>query len=184
MMAELDGRRAPILEHIMSTVDDIAIMDYRTDAHGPNGALAHAYGELLLGEEMDVDVYVGVETIQLVDEDLHTFFGPAREGLPPEGPARWVVLEGVGDGVARLWMVDGPDARAELSERLKDSHSVRHWPAGRPARISGDTQSFYNLGPERMREVTSDLIRRFSSRESFVGLAFHDYRGLQELVRR
>lgn len=184
MMADLNGRRAPILEHIMASVDDLAIMDYRTEAHGPNGALAHAYHELQLGEAMGVDVYVGVETIKLVDEDVHTFFGPVREGLPPSGPARWIVLEDVDGRAARLWLADGPDAVAELSERLGEDHDVRHWPAGRPTRVSGDTQSFHGLGLQQMRTVTDDLIRRLSSNAAFTGLAFHDYRGLQELLRR
>ena len=46
MTAPLAGRTAPLLEHVMSLVDDLAIMDYRTEAFGPNGALAHAYHEL------------------------------------------------------------------------------------------------------------------------------------------
>lgn len=184
MEAELHGERAPILEHVMSLVDDIAIMDYRTDAHGPNGVLAHAYHELELGERKGVDVFVGVETIELIDEDLHTFFGPTREGLPPAGPVRWVVLEDPPHGGARLWLADGEYAIAQLATRVDDAAILRHWPAGRPARIAGDAQSFYNLGAERMKAVTADVIRRLADRPAFVGLAFHDYRGLQELLRR
>ena len=184
MEATLDGRTAPILEHIMSVVDDIAIMDYRTDAMGANGALAHAHGELELGERMDVDVFVGVETIRLLDEDLHTFWGPVEEGLPTRGSARWIVLEEGADGRVRLWVVDSEEALAELRERTLDARSLRHWPAGRPIRVAADAQSFHNLGPERMREVTGEIIRYLGSKPAFAGLAFHDYRGLKALLER
>lgn len=184
MEAVLDGRRAPILEHIMSVVDDIAIMDYRTDHLGANGVLAHAHEELELGDRMGVDVFVGVETIRLLDEDLHTFWGPVEEGLPTRGTARWIVLEEGADDRTRIWVVDGEKALAELRERTGDARSLRHWPAGRPIRVAADAQSFYNLGPERMRKVTGEVIRYLSGKPAFAGLAFHDYRGLRELLER
>lgn len=186
--ATLDGRRARVLEHVMSLVDDLTIMDYRTEAFGANGALAHAYHELRLAEEMDVDVFVGVETVRLVDEDLHTFSGPVREGLPEDAEARWIVLEGSADPQgggatpARLWLVDSEEALAELAGRVRDAPVLRHWPAGRPIRVAADKQSFHGLGAERMREVSSDVVRRLVSSPAFAGLAFHDYRGLRELL--
>ena len=182
----------PMLEHIMALVDDVAIMDYRTDAFGANGALAHAYHELLIGEEMGVDVFVGVETVRLVDEDLHTFFGPIREGLPDHAEARWIVLEerrgaaGTegGDHGVRLWLVDSEEALAELEEQVRGAHLVRHWPAGRPIRVAADAQSFRNHGPEKMHEVTGEIIRRLIASPAFAGLAYHDYRGFKELLEK
>ena len=184
MTATLDGRTAPVLEHIMSLVDDVAVMDYRTDAFGPNGALAHAYHELRMAEGTGVDVFVGVETVRLLDEDLHTFHGPAREGLPEDADARWVVLEEGADGGATLWLVDSEPALAELRRRAGDARLLRHWPAGRPTRVAADAQSFRNLGPGTMREVTAEIVRRLVSSPAFAGLAFHDYRGLRELLAR
>ena len=184
MEAELGGERRPLIEHVMSLVDDVAIMDYRTAAGGPNGALVHAQGELVLGARADVGVFVGVETTRLLDEDMHTFFGPVRDGLPPSGPARWVVLEGRADGRARIWLVDGADAVARLAESVDASSELRHWPAGRPARIAADAQSFYALGRAAMEEVTDEVVRTFASRPAFLGLAFHDYEGLRALLGR
>jgi hypothetical protein len=184
MEADLGGERKRVLEHVMTLVDDIAIMDYRTSADGPDGALAHALGEMELGERTGAGVFVGVETIRLVDEDLHTFFGPAREGLPTRGSARWLVLEQGPDGRTRIWVVDGDDALAELTSKTQDAVFLRHWPAGRPIRVAADKQSFYNLGRERMEAVTGRIVRQFAGREAFLGLAFHDYRGLRELLGR
>jgi hypothetical protein len=182
MEADYGGVRRPVLEHVMSVVDDIAIMDYRTSAGGADGALAHAYQELRLGEDMGVDVFVGVETIRLVDEDLHTFYGPVREGLPTRGGTRWIVLEEGEDGRTRVWLADGEGALAELAERTGGARFLRHWPAGRPIRVAGDKQSFFNLGRDQMRSVTGEIVRHLIERPAFVGLAFHDYRGLQALL--
>ncbi|MBT8487190.1 MAG: hypothetical protein KJO65_00045, partial [Gemmatimonadetes bacterium] len=150
MEATLHGETKPMLEHIMGLVDDVAIMDYRTEAFGANGALAHAYHELIMGEEADVDVFVGVETVPLVDEDLHTFSGPVREGLPEHAEARWIVLEESSEGRVFLWVVDSEEALAELEGRVRGARLLRHWPAGRPIRVAADAQSFRNHGPEKM----------------------------------
>jgi len=184
MEAVYQGRRARVLEHLMSLVDDIAIMDYRTIAEGADGALAHALHELEMGEAMGVDVFVGVETTRLVDEDLHTFFGPIREGLPPHGDLRWVVLEEGQDSRTRVWVVDSEEALLELRERTVGARFLRHWPAGRPIRVAADKQSFHNLGRERMERVTDTIVRHLIGAPAFAGLAFHDYRGLRELLSR
>ena len=183
--AELDGRSAPVLEHLMTAVDDLAIMDYRTSALGPNGALAQAHGEIELAARFGVEVFVGVETTRLDDEDLHTFFGTPHEGLPSHARARWIVLTAADPGGSgRLWLVDSQAALDRLAAESADATIVRYWPAGRPTRVPGDLQSFHALGAERMREVTGELVRHLASRPTFAGLAFHDYRGMRALLER
>lgn len=184
MEATLDGHRAPILDHVMAHVDDIAIMDYRTSALGANGAVVHAHRELELGEQYGVDVFVGVETVDLPDEDLLTFFGPSGEGLPSHSDARWIVLEGRHEARPRIWVVDSSEALAELRERTRGAASLRHWAAGRPARVAADMQSFHHLGADRMHEVTDEIVRHLTGSAAFVGLAYHEYRTLKELFER
>lgn len=180
--ASLEGRRARLIEHVMAVVDDMAIMNYRTEVHGVNGALAHAAGELVMAERMGVDVFVGVETGPLVDEDLHTFHGPATEGLPPHARARWVVLEGGADGRTRLWVVEGQEALSTLASELRNAPLIRHWPAGRPARVSSRAQTFRELGAERFHEFTAEVVRYLSASPAFTGLALHDYTAVSELL--
>ncbi len=178
----LEGRRAPVLEHIMASVDDMAIMDYRTSALGPNGAVVQAYNEIEMASDFGVDVFVGVETTRVNDEDMHTFFGEPTEGLPTDAQARWVVLTAGDTTPPRLWLVDSAEALSELERRVTGANLVRHWPAGRPTRVAGDLQSFYALGADRLREVSGEIVRHLASRPAFVGLAFHDFAGYRALL--
>ena len=61
---------------------------------------------------------------------------------------------------------------------------LQHWPAGRPTRVAADMQSFFALGREPMETVTGDVVRNLANRPAFLGLAFHDYLGLRELLSR
>jgi hypothetical protein len=133
---------------------------------------------------MGVDVFVGVETVDLPDEDLLTFSGPVGEGLPAHAQARWLVLEEDAESVTRLWVVDGEEALEELTERTRDSRLVRHWPAGRPIRVAADIQSFHHLGADQMRAVTDDIARHLVTWPAFVGLAYHEYRTMLEILGR
>jgi hypothetical protein len=178
--ATWNDERRPVLEHLMAIVDDIAIMNYRTSVEGPNGALAHAQGELALGREAGIDVFIGVETVRLVDEDLHTFAGPPSVGLPGDSSVRWVVLESLPGGRARVWLVDGEEALSELARRVRGP--MIHWRAGRPVRVAADAQSFYDLGADAMRRVTERIVDNLSRHEAFVGLAYHDYLGMRRLL--
>jgi hypothetical protein len=180
--ATVNGRSARLIEHVMSAVDDLAIMDYRTEVHGVNGALAHAVGELVMAERMGVDVFVGVETGPVVDEDLYTFHGPAAEGLPPHARARWIVLESGADGRTRLWMVEGQEALSTLVSELRGARMIRHWPAGRPARVAAQAQAFRELGAERFHEFGDEVVRYLSASPAFAGLALHDYTAVTELL--
>jgi len=159
-------------------------MDYRTRAESPNEALVHAQGELALGEATGVGVFVGVETTSLLDEDLHTFFGSPTDGLPTRGDAHWLVLNGQDNGRARIWLADGVEALEELAVETEGASFLRHWPAGRPTRVAVDLQSFYAVGREPMETVRGEVVRNLSNRPAFLGLAFHDYLGLRDLLHR
>ena len=182
--AELDGERRPVLEHVMAVVDDMAIMAYRTDAYGPSGALVRAAGEVELGRRSGVGVFVGVETTRLYDEELYTFRGEARVGIPTLRDAAWVFLEDRGDGRVRVWFANGEEAVATLERQTPDVEALRYWFAGRPVSLPGDWLSFYSLGSDAMETVTGQIVFQFGDDPAFLGLAFHDYRGLSALLER
>lgn len=185
LAAVLNGERRTVLAHVLAHVDDIAVMDYRTDPAGMDGSVAHARGELEAAAATGTGVMVAVETETLVDEELFTFAGAGWDGLPAE-QGRWIVLApGTGDGV-RLWFVDGPAARGRLAEELTregiDPAAVRHWPAGRATPVPADKQSFRHLGSERMRRETAREAAALAAYPAFLGLAYHNYESLKALL--
>jgi len=182
--AELDGTVGPVLDHVMSTVDDIGIMAYRTSAGGPNGVILHSSAEIARGSHGWAKVFVGVETTYIYDEELYTLRGSARRGLPPLADARWIVLEELDGGEVRISLVEGQEAFDELAARAGDEQRLRYWFAGQPVPLPGSFISFHSLGAEAMRATTAEIEEAFGSQPGFLGLAFHDYRGLRELLER
>lgn len=179
---ELGGERFPVLDAVMSLVDDIGLMAYRTSASGPDGVLEHATREISIGDEAGVGVFVGVETTRLFDEELYTFRGDARFGEPPLPDTAWVFMEDLGGSRVRVWLAQGSEAVAELGRRVDDVGALRYWFAGPPVPLRGDRLSFYSLGPDAMQAVTDEILRKFGGHPAFLGLAYHDYRGLSALL--
>lgn len=182
--AVLDGVREPVLNHVMAHVDDVGVMAYRTRADGPNGVLSQSSGEMARGRFSDVGVFVGVETTHLFDEDIYTFRGTPRMDLPTLRDATWIVLEDRGEDLVRIWFASGGEALDELARRTADPGALRTWFAGQPVSLPGDLLSFYSLGPEAMEALAQEVARHFGSDPAFLGLAFHDYRGLSALRQR
>lgn len=183
--AAWEGARRTVLDHVLEHADDVAIMDYRTQAAGPDGSVAHARAELERAGATETGVLVAVETERLVDEDLFTFAGTGWVGLPAEN-GRWIVLAPRdGDGV-RLWLVDGPEARGRLVDAVAaaglDATALRHWPAGGASRVSADKQSFHGLGVEAMLRETAREAEALSAFPAFLGLAYHNYKSLRALL--
>lgn len=185
LQGTVDGERRGVLGHLLSLVDDVAIMDYRTRAFGPGGAVAMAMGELRAAAEAGVAVFVGVETMPLGDEVLYTFSGGGSSGLPPaDDDGRWIAMAPThGEGVV-LWLAEGPAGRAALAEAVDDPGALRHWPAGRGVNVDGDALSFHDLGPDVFDTETQRLVRALAGEPAFRGLAFHDYRGLSRILSR
>lgn len=193
-MVTVDGGRASVLDRVVSAADEIAVMDYRTSADGSDGSVAHAAGELAAAAAVGKKVFVAVEAGPLVDEDLYTFRGPPGHGMP-EGPGgTWIVLEpldtagtadtagGTNPSTVRVWIVGNEPGRKELAARLSGRRDILYWPAGRPARVPADKQSFHALGAERLKAETDTLSRALSASPAFAGLAYHDYVSLKALL--
>jgi len=182
--AVLGDERYPILDLLMGVVDDIGLMAYRTSAFGPDGVLVNAAGEIRLGHEERARVFVGVETTRLYDEELFTFRGDVRMGEPPVPDTTWVFMEDLGGDRVRVWLAQGADAVSELGRRVDDMGALRYWFAGQRTPLPGDRLSFYGLGPDAMQAVADEIVRHFGGDPAFLGLAYHDYRGLSALLER
>jgi hypothetical protein len=181
--ALLAGSRGPVLDHLLGLVDDVGLMAYRTFSDGPDGVLAHASGELSGAQGAGVDVFVGVETTRIFDEELHTFRGAGRRGLPTLKDAAWIVALDLGGGRSRIWLVRGAEAWDALEEAAgDDAGSLTYWFAGSPVPLPGERVSFHSLGLDAMRRVSGEVRRGLAGRAAFRGLAYHDYVGLKALV--
>lgn len=66
----IDGVKKPLIEGIIDVTDNIAIMDYRTVADGNNGIIALARNELVYASLKNKEVFIGLETKPLSDENL------------------------------------------------------------------------------------------------------------------
>jgi hypothetical protein len=182
--AMLDGLNAPVLEHVLGLVDDVALMAYRTFSSGPDGVLTHVEGELVRARSTGTDVFIGVETTRIHDEELHTFRGPGRAGLPLRTDGSWVVIQALDDGRARVWLIDGDRARDALLQAAGgDSRSLTYWFAGVPVQLPGERLSYHSLGLDAMRQTVGEVLRGVADAPSFRGMAYHDYQGLSALLR-
>lgn len=181
-MAVLDRSRQPVLDHVMSAADEVAVMDYRTFAGGPDGSVSHVLGEIKAADAGRARVFVAVEAGPVVDEDLYTFTGSPRDGFP-EGPGgAWIVQEPLQEGRVRVWIAGNEPGRKQLQARLAGHDDLRYWPAGHPVRVLGAKQSFHDLGPARMQAETDSLATMLAAYPAFAGLAFHDYVSLKKLL--
>jgi hypothetical protein len=183
-MAELEGRRAPVLEHLVRLVDELAVMDYRTSAIGGNGAVALVLDELEAARRAGIGVWVGVETAPLLDADAVSFSGTARRGLPDGTEGRWIVAEPRGGGVVRFWFVpEGGMSRLRdaLAGDGAEPATLLTWPAGPSIRIPGDSQTYHRLGAGRMEAEVRLMLTALADHPAFIGMAYHNYETLREL---
>ncbi len=67
-VAEIKGR--PLTEWILDIVDNVGIMDYRTQVFGADGILVHSRKELEYASKKGKKVFIGLETMELPDETL------------------------------------------------------------------------------------------------------------------
>ena len=149
-LAELGGR--PMSELIIDIVDNIGIMDYRTQAYGADGIIANAHGELTYASENGTEVYVGLETGELPDETICEF-GTGDSGVH-------IAIESLGDRNARISL--GGDGGTILHEM--QSISV---PASKLT-FAGKKVSALTMV---MRQAAAEL-QQFPS---FHGFAIHSY---------
>jgi len=178
-----DGSRSGILSHMLRLVDDVGIMAYRTSAHGADGSVVHSWGELEMARKVGTEVFIGIETEDLPDEDLWDFAGESTRGLPPRNGGPWVVVIADEGGVALRFVPTGgvPTLEREIGPIIEDGARVVHWELSGPVGVPADKLSFRRLGEARMREEASAVIRAVGSHPAFAGLAYHHYGSLRAL---
>ncbi len=172
--AEVGGR--PVSELIIDIVDNVGIMDYRTQAYGADGVIAQGTQELLYAAKQGKEVFLGLETVELPDETILAF-GPASHG------GSRILLERIeGNKVRLYWIPEGQWERVQRDHPLPSTVIVlgqthaTFVPSGKLTFANKDLQDL----KEVMRQTESEL-QRFTS---FSGYTIHSYESYQPWLER
>jgi len=164
-VAEVEGR--PLSEIIIDIVDNVGIMDYRTQAYGADGTIAHAQSELRYAAGVGKKVFVGLETSELPDE---TDFAFSSEG---SGGSR-VVVEQIDDQRARItWIAE--EAWDRLGGWRGTTTGTVILRESRATDVPSGKLTFAAYGRSELDVVIEDTARELQQFESFYGFAIHSY---------
>jgi hypothetical protein len=192
VQVEFRGRDKPVSEHILDLVDDVSIMDYRTEAHGADGTIRHGGGEIRYAEQIGKSVFIGVETLPVPDEVLIDFGGEPRRGLPSTmAGSGLVVLGHAGDSVHVALVSEPPDPDATrmaleawLHRAQVSPEDVVWWPVVRSVEVPAEKISFADLDSARLEQVLRATAEEFRAYGAFAGFAIHHALSYRRLVRR
>ncbi|MCH8811079.1 MAG: hypothetical protein IID07_04555 [Gemmatimonadetes bacterium] len=172
-VADVDGR--PLSELIIDIVDNVGIMDYRTQAYGADGTIAHARSELRYAADVGKQVFLGLETVQLPDE---TDFAFSPQG---SGGSR-VVVEQIDAERARIsWIAE--EAWDQLDDQLDDQIDDRSRTRvatvilreSRATSVPSSKLSFAGYSRSKLDAVIEQTTLELQQFESFYGFAIHSY---------
>ncbi len=190
--ATFNGETKVLSEHVIDLVDEVAIMDYRTVAHGADGTVRHGTGELQYASRQGKPVLIGLETGPLPDEVLFEFGGEPEVGIPSAPTATPVVLAAPArDSIQVILIRDtgSPSAFREaieswMEEKRLGPEGVRWWSTTRTVEVPGEKLSFAGQSPEMLEEVMRATAEEFGFYPSFAGFAVHHAGSYRTLLRR
>ncbi|MCC6748573.1 MAG: hypothetical protein IT371_13000 [Deltaproteobacteria bacterium] len=166
--ALLDGK--PFLERVLALVDDLGLMDYRTQGYGADGTIAHARTELAAADRAGKEVFIGLETVELPDETIVE--------LGPEGRGAALVVAPLPGGKARLtWWPAGatPGALPDGARRLGQLETVF---------VPASKLTFQHKRPDELTRVRRETLLELGGAKSFVGFAIHSYESYRPWLAR
>lgn len=171
---EVAGR--PMSELVIDLVDNVGIMDYRTQAYGADGTIAHATGELQYAARRGKKVFVGLETGDLPDETILVFGPTSHRGSR-------VVLRSTDGKRARLFLISEDkwgsvrgDPRFSLGVRVLGQTSATRVPSGKVTFARKPLTDLQDV----MKQTQSEL----HGFPSFYGLAIHSYESYRAWLER
>ena len=165
LVASVDGR--PVSELIIDIVDNVGIMDYRTQAYGADGTIAHAQNELRYAAGVGKQVFLGLETVELPDETDLTFSSGGSG-------ASWAIVEQIDDGRARVsWIPE--KARDRIGRGPSTTTGTVILRESRLTNVPSDKLSFAAYGRNELEVVIHQTALELQRFESFYGFAIHSY---------
>ncbi len=172
--AEVGGR--PVSELIIDIVDNVGIMDYRTQAYGADGVIAQGTPELEYAAKQGKEVFLGLETVELPDETLLAFSPASQSGSR-------ILIERIEDHKVRLhWIPDGQWERVQKDHLFSSllvvlgQTQTTFVPSGKLTFADKDLQDL-----EEVMRQTESALRRFPS---FSGFTIHSYESYRPWLER
>jgi hypothetical protein len=180
-----NGVRKATSEHVIDLMDNVTVMDYRTSAYGADGCIAQAAGELAYASEKGKQIFIGLETAELFNEELLNFQGTPSAGFPQSATAeRIVFVEAVSEN-SKLYVVPTNQLKSFedlLKRRGTDMKRFLYWPVRKTTSVPANRLSFANLGPDILSEMMNEAIQEMATYPSFVGFALHHYESYRKLL--
>jgi hypothetical protein len=165
-VAEIEGR--PLSQWILDIVDNIGIMDYRTEAYGADGVITHAQDELYYASKKGKTVFIGLETFDVPDETLLEFEKkPGLSGIEihPLGKTR-VLL--------KLIPYETGLMRGETASLTQTKKTF----------VPGTKLSFARKSFRELEETMKKAESQFHEFPSFIGFAIHYYESYHALFSK
>ncbi len=160
-LAEINGR--PVSDCILDAVDNLALMDYRTKAYGPDGVIAHGEGELKYAAKLGKPVYIGIETVALPDETVLEF--------ALEGKGVHLIMNKFDGKTVTLYLLTEDEWTKAKATISKEAVLVQTSAAWAPA----DKVTFVNRSVKDLADVVRQASTELMVWPSFTGFAIHSY---------
>lgn len=168
-IAKLEGR--PMSEWILDTVDQLTLMDYRTQAEGAHGIIQEAVNEIKYAEKVGKKVFIGLETNKTYD-DITLSFIPTSQRTKTQNPLYFsqLVLHKTDAAMVKLQWIPFSH-RMNVSQQEGSWHFIQHdqeITAANSISFAGKTRKDLQ---EAILKTASTLIEF----KSFAGFGIHSY---------
>ena len=184
---DFNGDHKSAEEHVIDLMDYVAIMDYRTSAYGADGTIAQAVGELAYASQKGKQVFIGLETSEIPDEDLLEFQGEPAVGFPKSAPAGPLVFIARQRETSMLYVIQAHQLTTFellLRRNATDLKTLLCWPVTKIVSVPGNKLSYANLGAGPLSEAIDQAKHEMIAFPSFVGFAIHHYESYKKLLNR
>lgn len=172
-MAEVEGR--PVTKLIIDIVDNIGIMDYRTQAYGADGVITHAHSELQYAAKRGKKVFVGLETVELPDEIILEFGSP--------GSGSQILLRRLDGKRIRLYLI--PESSWDRFKRDPQfSQGVVVLGQTHADLVPSTKLTFAKKGLNDLETVIQQTKSELQKFSSFYGFAIHSYESYRPWLER
>ena len=185
MTDELNGVPKPVYQHVIDMMDNVALMSYRTTATGTDGIILQSLEEISYAFKAGRQVFVGLETESLPDEQIMTFRGRPTTGYLNPPPSGWhfFLVANSREATGYLLAEESVGAfQSFLSVQAVEQNSVLHWNISQNVFAPADKVSFAKLKPADLAKVMEEGGMEFEQQPAFQGFAIHHYESYRKFL--